>query len=71
VAPLELGAKEIAEQMVVAVPLPMAVQGNDERVGAREGLQRISCVIDAEHGVAQRGRHPVEDRRPEQELLKR
>ena len=68
-ATLELGSEEIAEQVVVAVPLAAIVERDDERIRAREGLERIGRVVRAEHRVAQGWRHPVEDRRAEQERL--
>ena len=69
VAPLELRPEEIAEEMVIAIPPATIVERDDERIGTREILQRTSRVVDAEHRIAQRRRHPIEDRRPEQEAL--
>ncbi len=66
---VELPSEEVTEQVVVAVPPPAIVERDDERIRAREGLERIGRVIRAEHRIAQRWRHPVEDRRTEQERL--
>ena len=68
-ATVELRSEEIAEQVVVAVPPAAIVERDDERIRAREGLERIGRVVRAEHRVAQGWRHPVEDRRAEQERL--
>ena len=68
-ATVELRSEEVAEQVVVAVPLAAIVERDDERIRAREGLERIGRVVRAEHRIAQGWRHPVEDRRPEQERL--
>ena len=69
VAPLELRTEEIAEQMVVAIPLAVIVERDDEGIGTREVLKRSSRVVYAEHCIAQGRRHVIEDRRPEQETL--
>ena len=55
--------------MVVAEPLAAMVERNDERIRAREGLERIRGVVRAKHRVAQGWGHPVEDRRTKQEHL--
>ena len=68
-ATLELRLEELAEQVVVAVPLAAIVERDDERVRARERLERIGRVDRAEHRVAERWGHPIEDRRAEQERL--
>ena len=64
---LELAPEEIAEQMVVAVPLAAIVERDDECVRACEGVERIGCAARGEHRIAQGRRHPVENRRREQE----
>ncbi len=65
----ELRSEEIAEQVVVAEPLAAIVERDDERIRAREGLERIRGVVRAKHRVAQGWGHPVEDRRTKQEHL--
>ena len=66
-ATVELRSEEVTEQVVVAVPPAAIVERDDERIRAREGLERIGRVVRAEHRSAQGWRHPVEDRRAEQE----
>ena len=68
-ATVELRPEEIAEQVVVAVPPAAIVERDDERIRTRQGLERIGRVVRAEHRIAQGWRHPVEDRRAEQERL--
>ena len=68
-ATVELRSEEITEQVVVAEPLAAIVERDDERIRAREGLERIGGVVRAEHRIAQGWGHPVEDRRTEQEHL--
>ena len=60
-ATLELRSEEIAEEVVVAVPLAAIVERDDERVRACQGLERIGGVLRAEHGVAEGRRHPSQD----------
>jgi hypothetical protein len=69
VAPLELRAQEVTEQMVVAVPLAVIVVRDHEGIRAREGRERNRRVVDAEHRIAQGRRHAAKDRRPKQEPL--
>ena len=66
-ATLELRSKEIAEEVVVAVPLAAIVERDDERVRACQGLERIGGVLRAKHRVAEGRRHPSQDRGGEQE----
>ena len=69
VAPLELRTEEISEQVVVAIPLALIIERDDEGIRTREVLKRASRVRCAEHRIAQRRCHVIEDRRPEQETL--
>ena len=67
-APTQLGAQQIAEQVVVPVPLAVAVERHEEQVRALERVEHRSADrCDAEHGVAERPAHPVEHRRPSEE----
>ena len=68
-AAVELHSEEVAEQVVVAVPLAAIVERDDECIRAREDLERIGRIVRAEHRIAQGRRHPVEDRRTKQERL--
>ena len=53
--------------MVVAVPLPLVVEGDDEQVPALEDLQRLAAVVAAGERVAQRAGHLLEHRGVEEE----
>src|SRR5687768_13430386 len=57
--------------MVIAVPAPLVVQGNDEQVGTVELLE--GCLPGsggvAQHGIAEGATQAVEDRRAQQERL--
>ena len=59
-APLELVAQELAEQVVVAVPLARPVEGHDEAVGAPEPREHLRRPRRLEHGVAQSAAHPIQ-----------
>src|SRR5215208_1746295 len=65
---LELVEQQLTEQMVVAIPLPLLVQGNHEQVGAGELAQEHSRILPACHRVAERTRHRPQDRGLEQKL---
>ena len=62
-APLELVAQELAEQVVVAIPLAPPVKSYDEAVRA---LERVECVCRPsrlEHRIAERTRQALQHRR--------
>ena len=61
-------AQHVGEQVVVAVPLPLVVQGHEEEVGPLQGPEHVVAVITAGDGVTQRPGEPVEDRCVQQEL---
>ena len=63
----ELGAKDVPEEMVVAVPFAPAIEGLDEEVRVLELGDLLRRILAAEHGVAQRRREAVQDRCPQQE----
>ncbi len=56
---LELGPQQLAEQMVVAIPLASPVEGHDEAVRARELLERACRPRRLEHGVAETAAHAM------------
>jgi hypothetical protein len=58
----QLAAQEVAEQLVVAVPRPAAVQRDQEAVGSLERFEHARRVASFEHRVAQAAAHPVQDR---------
>ena len=64
VASSELGLEHLPEQVVVAEPAALVVEGNDEQVLALQLLEHLSRVIALEHRVAERAAHRLEDRRP-------
>ena len=57
--------QHIPEQLVIAIPLPAAVQGNDEQVGALHPIDTGSRVVlrflDSDHRVTQRSAEALED----------
>ena len=63
--------QQIGEEMVIAVPPPLVVQGDKEQVGAFEMFQ--GCLPGTrgveQNGITQGARHPVEDGRAQQERL--
>ena len=59
-AAAELGAQQIAEEVVIPVPLPAPVEGHEEQVRTLELLEHVRRTLHTEHGVAQRPAHPVE-----------
>ena len=67
-APPELGAQQVREQVVIAVPLAMIVQRRQEQVAALELDQQLGGAAAADGGVADRSGHPLEDRRLDEEV---
>ncbi len=63
----QVRAQDVAEQVVVAVPLPTVVERYDEQVGALQRLEHGPAAAPAGHGVAERAAEPLEDRGVEQE----
>src|SRR5436305_2114617 len=63
--------QQICEEMVIAVPTPLVVQGDEEQVGAFEILE--GCLPGnrgvQQNGITQQARQPVEDRRAQQKSL--
>ena len=62
------GAEHVGEQVVVAGPLPLVVEGDNEEVGSIETLEHHAAVGPSRDGVAQRSGEPVEDGGVQQEL---
>ena len=58
--PGQFGAEQVAEQVVVVVPLALSVQGNAKRVGALPRLQGAARPPRIQGGVAERPAGPVE-----------
>ena len=53
--------QDVAEEVVVAVPLPPVVERDQEEVGPLEGFQPRGAALLAGDGVAQRAAQPRED----------
>ncbi len=63
--------QQLGEQVVVAIPAPLVVQGDAEQVcplEILEGLLTGSRGVE-QHGIAERTAQPIEDGRPQQEGL--
>ena len=67
-ASLELVPEELAEEVVVAVPLAPAVERHHEAVCALERLERVRRPRRLEHGVAETAAHALQDRGVLEEL---
>ena len=65
---LELVPQQLAEQVVVAVPLMPWVEGNQEVIHALEPVKHRPAVSRARDGVAQSRTEPVEHARVKQEI---
>ena len=63
----QLGLQELGEQVVVAEPLPDAVERADEEVAVRDGAQQVARRVFARDRAAESGREPLEDRGPQEE----
>ena len=61
-AALELLAQQLAEQVVVAIPLASPVEGYHEAVPALERLERVCRPRRLQHGVAETATHAIEHR---------
>ena len=63
----QLPVQEIAEEVVIPIPLAVGVERHEEEVGAPERLELGRRVLPVEHRVAERPAHPLEQRRAAQE----
>ena len=66
-ASLELGLEQAAEQVVVAIPLLLLVQGDQQQVRPGQRRQPSAEPVRVQDRVAQRPTHAVQHRRPRQE----
>ena len=64
---LQLGAQQVAEEMVVSVPLAVPIECDEQQVRVRERLQHRARAGGVEHRVAQRPAQAIEDGRSRQE----
>ena len=64
-------AEQVGEQMVIAVPAPVVIQGDHKQVGAFEIFQGYLTGRGgvAQHGITEGATQTVEDRRAQQERL--
>ena len=65
----ELELQNLAEQMVVAIPLPAGVERDQEHIRVREVRQHRSRVLASENRVAQLGCEAPQHRGAHQEVL--
>ena len=63
----ELRGQEVAEEVVVPIPLPAIVERDHQQVAVLQRLEHLVRTRLAERRVAQRSGHRGEDRRPGQE----
>ena len=68
-APLELGPEELAEELVVAIPLAAIVLGRDEEVLVGQAREHRLSVAPAGDGVAEGRREMLHHRGAQQEVL--
>ncbi len=66
---VQLGGEDVAEQHVVAVPLPLAVEWDDEEVASLDRLQGSCRSRTSEDRVAERTAQALQDRGPGEEAL--
>ena len=66
VVPDELRPQEIHEERVIAIPLAVVVECDEEEVGALELLEQVCRVVPACDGISERRADGVEDRRIEE-----
>src|SRR6266487_724242 len=64
-------SQQISEEMVIAVPTPLVVQGDEEQVGVFDMLEGFlpGTRGGEQNGITKRARHSVEDGRALQERL--
>jgi len=65
--PVQPGTEEIAEQVMVSVPVALLIQRDHEQVGAFQSLQHFLAIRPPGHLVTQRAGESLEDRALEQE----
>ena len=65
---LQLGQQHVAEQVVVAIPLPLPVQRHQQQVRLGQIGQGGTRSGQVEHGLAERAGQPLQYRGPGQEL---
>ncbi len=58
---MQMRPQDVGEEMVIAIPLPGVIEGDDEQVAALQEAQPVLCIVAAGDGIAQRSAQPVED----------
>ena len=53
--------QNICEELMIAIPLALVIERNDEQVATFQGLQRPSAIFLPGDGIAQRATQPVEN----------
>ena len=66
---LQLVAQEIAEEVVIAIPLARAVERNDKQVALLQRQQERVAIRTSGDGIAQRGRHAIKQGGLQQKVL--
>ena len=67
----EIAPQQVAKQVVVAIPVALLVERDEEQVGAVRLSEQRGTVAGARERVAQRRAHTLEDRRAHEELAHR
>ena len=64
---LQLGAQQVAEQVVIPIPLAVAVECDEQKVRMRERFEGRTGTGAVEHRIAERPAHSIEHGRSSQE----
>ena len=67
VQPLQVGAQQVGEQVVVAPPATLLVERDQEQAGPLHRLQHLLAVGAPDDRIAERAGQPLQDRRLQQE----
>ena len=63
---LQLGSEQLTEQMVIAIPLASAIEGDHEQVAALEAVEDARGSACADGDVAERAAEAIEDGGPDE-----
>ena len=64
---LQLGTEQIAEQVVIAIPLASAIERDHEQVAAFEAVEDAPGLAGTDGDVAERTAEAIEDGSPDEE----
>src|SRR6266487_1800058 len=56
----QTGAQHLGKQVMVAIPLPFIVKGNQEQVAPLDLRQPRLAIVSAAHGIAQGATEPIQ-----------